>query len=186
MQADDSDEARAAEAREAAGGPCEFDRTEGGLRLRPIMFICRVTRAHEKDWHSYVGEVFCGIWAFAKFRHYLWGPEFTWITDCDGAMYFMEGEDFPSHTFQRWRMKLLEFHFVVVHRNAVMVTEVNLLTRYNMMADKMKLLHPPKRNPQVMLIMPRRKISALGYPLVVVSLPLDIINENQMKAAPLA
>jgi hypothetical protein len=56
LQRDDSDEAKEAEEREKQGGPCEFDRTEKGLRLHPINFISRRTTAKEKFDSGYMGE----------------------------------------------------------------------------------------------------------------------------------
>eukprot|EP00957_Ditylum_brightwellii_P001811 139232-Ditylum_brightwellii.AAC.1 len=52
LQADDSAEARAAEEEEKKGGKCEFDKTLGGLRLRPVAFISSKTQTGlEKSAH---------------------------------------------------------------------------------------------------------------------------------------
>ena len=68
LQADDSEEARAAEEREVQGGKCELDRTPDGLRLLPIAFIPRRTKtAFEKSSHSYVGEAATIRWAVGQF-----------------------------------------------------------------------------------------------------------------------
>ena len=101
LQADDSDEARAAEKAEKDGGRCEFDRTIEGLRLRPIAFISRRTQtAIEKSAHSYVGEAGTIRWAVGKFRHYLYGASFTVLTDCSGLKSFFENTDHASHVVQ--------------------------------------------------------------------------------------
>ena len=89
LQADDLAEARAAEAQEAKGGKCEFDRKPGGIRLRPIAFISRRTQtALENSSHSYVGEAATIRWAVGRFRHYLFGATFTSLTDCSGLKCF--------------------------------------------------------------------------------------------------
>ena len=83
LQADDSEGAREAEASEADGGKCLFDRTIEGLRLRPIAFISRRTQtAVEKSSHSYVGEAATIRWAVVNFINYLFGASFTVLTDC--------------------------------------------------------------------------------------------------------
>ena len=69
--------------REILGGKCEFDKGLEGLRLRPIAFISQ-HRKEKSSRHSFVGEAATGRWAFLKFKRYLLGREFTWITDCSG------------------------------------------------------------------------------------------------------
>ena len=128
-----SGDAKAMEAmhKETAGGTCTFDLTLSGLRLHPISFISRRTSDPERSYHSYVGEACAGIWAIEKFRPYLFGKAFTWLTDCSGLRKFFEGEDIPSHMIQRWRMQLLRYDFTIVHRPGRMMFECDLLSRYN-------------------------------------------------------
>ena len=124
-------EALEAMAREQAGEQCVFDLTKSGLRLHPIAFISRRTSEPEKSYHSYVGEACAGIWAIEKFRPFLFGREFTWLTDCSGLRKFFEGDDIPTHMIQRWRMQLLRYDFTIVHRPGRMMFECDLLSRYN-------------------------------------------------------
>ena len=137
LQAHDNPNAHNAEHNETTGGPCTFDATitNKNLRLRPIAFISRRCSDSERNYHSYVGEAATGIWAIEKFRHFLFGREFTWITDCSGLRQFFEGIDTPSHIIQRWRLQLLRYNFTIVHRPSRMMAEVDLLSRYNAMAD---------------------------------------------------
>ena len=100
------------------------------LRLRPIAFISRICKGKERDYHSFVGEVATGRWAMKKFRQWLIGKEFTWITDCSGLIKFFEGEYDITHTLKRWQLELLAFNFTIVHRPARMLTECDLLSRY--------------------------------------------------------
>ena len=81
---------------------CVFDLTKSGIRLFPIAFISRRTSEPERSYHSYVGEACAGIWAIEKWRRFLFGKEFTWITDCSGIKKFFEGDDIPTHMIQRW------------------------------------------------------------------------------------
>lgn len=129
-QADTSSEAETALLKEIEGDKCEFDKTLSGLRLRPVDFASRTCKGPECNYHSYVGEAACGRWAFQKFRKWLVGREFTWITDCSGLTRFFEGEANITHTTQRWRLELLAYNFTIVHRPARMLVECDLLSRY--------------------------------------------------------
>ena len=130
-QADPSAENLDAEIREAAGEKCHFDRTKAGPRLRPVIFLDRKTTPAERSYHSYVGEAATGRWAIGKFRKYLWGAPFTWLTDCSGLRFFFEGDVTPNHVTQRWRAELLQYNFTIEHRPAAMLTDCDSLTRYN-------------------------------------------------------
>ena len=79
-QADDSDETRKAEDEEEKGGSCMFDCNITGLRLRPVLFLsCRINPKSRET-------------AIERLRCFLFGKEFTWITDCEGLKTFMETE----------------------------------------------------------------------------------------------
>ena len=161
-----SEDAEALEAmlREAAGGKCEFDLTKSGLRLFPLAFISRRTTEIEESYHSYVGEACAGVWAIEKFRPWLFGREFTWLTDCSGLKKFFMGEDIPTHMIQRWRMQLLRYDFTIVHRPGRMMFECDLLSRYNTWTqnwrdnsegpDKPPKNQPPLGNPQLKAAIP--------------------------------
>ena len=66
-----------------------------------------------------------------KFRKYLLGREFTWLSDSSGLTQYIEGDDHPTHVLQCWRAELLQFNFTFEHRPAEMMTEVDMLSRYN-------------------------------------------------------
>ncbi len=133
LQADPDDlEALDAEAVESIGGPCFFDLQKKGIRLRPIEFISRATSMAEKSFHSYVGEASVARWAFPRWKRYLLGRVFTWLSDCSGLKRFFDGDDHPTHTIQRWRAELLQYVFTLEHRPAEMLTECDVLSRYNM------------------------------------------------------
>ena len=117
---------------EMNGKDCKFDLTKTGLRLHPIEFISRRTSEPERSYHSYIGEACAGVWAIEKFRPYLFGREFTWLTDCSGPKKFFTGDDIPTHMIQRWRMQLIRCDFTIEHRPGRMLFECNLLSCYNL------------------------------------------------------
>ncbi len=139
---------------EIHGEPCKFDATLSGLRLHPVAFISRRTSEPEKSYHSYVGEASTGIWAIEKFRPYLFGREFTWLTDCSGLRKFFEGDDIPTHMMQRWRMQLLRYDFTIVHRPGRMMFECDLLSRYNQDTEAWRNEHQNPADKPCLLTLP--------------------------------
>ena len=90
-QPDDSPAAIKAMEDEIAGGPCLFELTlNSALRLLPIAFGCRSTIGNEKHFHSHPGECLAALYCILKNRHFLWGKEFTLITDCIALMWIMK------------------------------------------------------------------------------------------------
>ncbi len=135
LQADPNDpDARLAEEAEDGGEICMFDNTIKDLKFRlvPILFISERNTEAERSWHSRTGEVYTGLWAFNKFKRWLFGRTFTWMTDCSGSLTFFETKDLPSHAHQRWRMQMNTYQFTMVHRPERMMKEVDILSRYNM------------------------------------------------------
>lgn len=84
LQVNNNPEAVKAEQLKDDGGPCMFDFTVTGkqLHLRPVAFLSHLCLPRETSYHSYRKEAAVGVWAIKKFWSYLYGQEFTWITDC--------------------------------------------------------------------------------------------------------
>jgi 5-methylcytosine-specific restriction endonuclease McrA len=114
-QPDCNKEEEKAMKREMEGRKCELDKIMSGLRLRLIETIARACKGSEKHEHSSKGKPRAGIWAFLKWKRFLWYSPFTWITDCSCLEPFFEMDIMPTHTLQRWRM-VLRFNFTIVHR----------------------------------------------------------------------
>ena len=154
-----------AEADEIDGGPCLYDKMRKGLRLVPVSFISRATSKSEQSFHSHVGEASAGRWAMAKYRKYLLGREFTWLSDSSGLTQFIEGEDNPTHVMQRWRAELLQFTFTFEHRPAQMMTEVDMLSRYNTATSTWRD-ELPENKPAVATTIPTNVRVLFGAPLL--------------------
>ena len=107
-----------------------------GLRLHPVLFESKATVGSKQSDHSHPGEAKAGDFAMQKFRTFLWGKPFTWIADCSSLKTFFDQRNMPNHQMERLRMRMLCFQFTIVHRNANMVKEVDLLTRYNKFAQE--------------------------------------------------
>jgi hypothetical protein len=136
LQAEATTKAKEALLNKISGGKCEFDKTINGLQLQQLAFISRRCTGGERDYRSHVGKTVAGKWAMDKFKHWLLGREFTWITDCSGILKCFKMGHEAIHTIQRWKMEMLRFNFTIVHRPGKMLTECDLLLWYNMWTDE--------------------------------------------------
>ena len=141
LQADpESEDALRAEQLETKGGPSVFDKdtTTKAFRLLPVAMISRTCTPTEQSYHSFTGEACTGIWAMEKFRVYLWHNGFTWLTDCAALRSFLSGEHSHSHQMNRIIFRMLQYNVRIEHRPAKMLTDADLLSRYNTMSDEMR------------------------------------------------
>ena len=107
---------------------CLFDLTKQGPRLQPIAYGSRSCTDMEKHFHSFVGEIGCGRWAFAQNKRYLWGAHFYWICDCSAVKEVLEYKG-TIHMVCRWSQEMLGYNFTVVHRESRMMEDVDALSR---------------------------------------------------------
>jgi hypothetical protein len=143
-QAETTEEAEASMLAEIAGGKCELDKTVGGLRLRVIEMISRTCKGVEQDYHSAMGEFATGRWAYYKWKQYLWYSASKWITDCSGNSKYGAADLMPTHQQQRWKMDMMRFDITFCHRPERMLSECNLLTRYNLYTAAWRTETDPK------------------------------------------
>ena len=110
LKSDYSLEATNAEAQEKVGENGEFDKYPEGIRLRPISFILISTVSPlEKSGYIILGEAAAVRWDIGNFRQYLWGEEFTLLSDCSGLQKLFESESNVPHVVHRWRSELLQY-----------------------------------------------------------------------------
>ena len=103
LKADDSLEVTKSEAQEKVGENGEFDKLPEGIRLWPISFISRSKVSPlEKSRYSFVVESAAVRWDIGKFRQYLWGEEFTVLSDCSGLKKLFESESNVPPVVHRW------------------------------------------------------------------------------------
>jgi hypothetical protein len=161
-QADPNDRrASQAEEAEVRGDECTFEKTLANtpFRLWPIAFISRCCEEREKSYHLFTGKACARDWAMKKFRRFLFGKPFTWISDCSSLRQFFETKDLPTHVHQRWKYNMLRYQFTIVHCPARMLTDCDMLSRYNV-------------NPEVLRA--RRHNKPLTSVPVAFALPLDM------------
>ena len=85
----------------------------------------------EKSRNSVVGEAAAVMWSKGNFRKYLWGAEFTVLSDCSVPKTIFESEANELHVVHRWQAKILQYQFIIWHRPERMMWECDMLSRYN-------------------------------------------------------
>ena len=71
IQPDNSPESLAVIFHLESTGKCLFDCKRSGPRLMTVVFNSRTNLDHEKNYHSFVGEIACGRWAISLLSKYL-------------------------------------------------------------------------------------------------------------------
>ena len=69
-----------------------------------------------------------GDWAIAHLKWYLWGTLFYWMYDCSAVKEILEYKG-SNPQLRRWCQELMGYDFVVIHRCARMMKDVDTLTR---------------------------------------------------------
>ena len=130
MQPEDSAAADIASRLLQPGQPdsCTFDSSLTSARLQPVASASRRCSASEADYHSFVGEIAAGRWAFSAMNPYLWGTHFYWICDCN-AVHKIATYHGPSHQLRRWAQELLAYTWTTIHRPSAMMIDVDALNR---------------------------------------------------------
>ena len=95
----------------------------------PILYNPGANLDHEKYYHSFVGDIVCDRWDISRLRKYLWGILFYWLCDCNEIKEVLKYND-SIHRLKRWSQELLEYEFVIVHRLAAIMKDVDSISRY--------------------------------------------------------
>ena len=109
-------------------GICNCDLTKNDVRLKPVAFGSRSCNENERNFHSFTGEGACGRWVIGWIKQYLWGCHFYWMCDYSAIKEILEyGGSIPI--ICRQNQELLGYQFTFVHMNAIMMINVDGLTR---------------------------------------------------------
>ena len=129
LQPGDDATSLAAMNREINGGPCEFETNiKCSLKLHPIGFSARKCAKNEKYLHSYYSEALGVNFAIQKWRPFLWGKEFTVITDCN-ALKWLHNYDGDNGAVKRLQFGILGYNFTIAHRPAYLNQDCDALSR---------------------------------------------------------
>ena len=83
--------------------------------LHPVCFGARKCRGNEVRLHFHLGECFVGDYGINKVRHYVFGQQFVWVTDCY-AVKFILLYDGGNPAILRLQMRLMCWDVDIVHR----------------------------------------------------------------------
>lgn len=93
-----------------------------------IAFASRSNNNAESNYSSYEGEALAAVWAIAHFRPYLYGQQFTLVTDHQPLKWLMESDKLTGK-LARWALLLQEYDFEVVHRAGITNLDADGLSR---------------------------------------------------------
>ena len=110
----------------------------------PVLFNSCSNLVLKIDYHSFVGEIACDRWEISRLRKYLWGTLFYWLCGCNTIKEIIEYSG-STHQLKRWTQELLAYEFVIIHRVAAMMKDVDSISRcvdllvhqYNMTAVRL-------------------------------------------------
>ena len=101
----------------------EFDGDE-----HPITFASRKLLKHEKNYATVEKECLAIKWAIHHLRYYLWGREFTLVTDHAPLRWMSTSKDSNARV-TRWFLQLQDYKFKVEHRPGKAIPHADALSR---------------------------------------------------------
>lgn len=82
---------------------------------KPIAFASRTLNKTEENYSAIEKELLAIVWATQYFRPYLFGRKFTLYTDHQPLTYALNLKT-PNTRLVKWRLRLLEYDFEIIHR----------------------------------------------------------------------
>jgi hypothetical protein len=93
-----------------------------------VAYASRLNNATKSRYNSYEGECLATVWAVAHFRCYLFGTQFTLVTDHQPLKWLMQSDKLIGK-LARWALILHEYDFQVVHKPGVTNLDADGLNR---------------------------------------------------------
>jgi len=94
----------------------------------PGAYYSQVTNQAEAKYHSFELEMLAIVKAIERFHIYVYGIEFTIITDCNVLVYAMNKANL-NPCIARWTLQLQNYNFKVEHRVGTRTLHVDALSR---------------------------------------------------------
>ncbi|XP_067212248.1 uncharacterized protein [Linepithema humile] len=104
-----------------------FQRQNSG-QWSPIAYYSQATNSAEAKYHSFELEMLAVLKAIERFHIYLYGLEFTLVTDCHALAYAIN-KTHLNPRIARWTLRLQNYRFKVVHRAGHKMAHVDALSR---------------------------------------------------------
>lgn len=97
-------------------------------RDHPIAYASRVLSRAEQNYNTTERELLAIVWAVKHFRPYLYGTKFKIITDHKPLVWLFSVND-PGSRLIRWRLKLEEYDYEIIHKSGKYNTNADALSR---------------------------------------------------------
>jgi len=97
-------------------------------KFTAVAYYSQTTNAAESKYHSYELEMLAIVRAVQRFHLYLYGLDFTIVTDCNSLVYAITKANLNPR-IARWTLALQNYHFKVVHRSGNKMKHVDALSR---------------------------------------------------------
>lgn len=97
-------------------------------RWSPIAYYSQAINQTESRYHSFELEMLAIIKTIERFHIYLYGINFTIVTDCH-ALIFAVNKANINPRISRWILKLQNYKFKIIHRNGEKMAHVDALSR---------------------------------------------------------
>lgn len=104
----------------------------------PVAYFSKSTNKAETNYHSYELEMLAIVRAVERFHIYLYGLEFTAVTDCNAVEHAVK-KAVLNPRIARWIMVLQDYKFKVVHRAGKRMPHVDALSRIVMAVGRLPL-----------------------------------------------
>ncbi|KAM0734141.1 Retrovirus-related Pol polyprotein from transposon 17.6 [Formica fusca] len=95
---------------------------------RPIAYASRILSRAEHNYNTTEKELLAIVWAVKYYRPYLYGTKFKIITDHNPLVWLFNVANLGSRLI-RWRLKLEEYDYEIVHRFGKTNTNADALSR---------------------------------------------------------
>lgn len=102
--------------------------------LAPVAYFSQSTNSAESRYHSFELEMLAIVKAVERFHIYLYGLEFTVITDCNALVYAVNKANLNPR-IARWTLALQNYRFKVAHRPGKRMAHVDALSRQVALVD---------------------------------------------------
>ena len=114
----------------------------------PIAYASRTMNKHEINYSVTEKELLAITWAVKHFRPYLFGKHFTIYCDHKPLIYLMNVKD-PSSRLLRFRIKLDEYDYSIIHKAGKINTNADALSRmYPVVSKPFSNTNKPKKRPR--------------------------------------